>query len=235
MAIQCIIIDDEPLAIAVIKSHVDQIPDLDLIATFQNPIEAFEILKDKTINLIFLDIEMPLLTGIDFAKELQGTPKIIFTTAYRNYAIESYELDVIDYLLKPISFTRFFKAINKYRSLTATISPIVETPIQQKLIHDHIYVNANKKYIKVLFEDILFVESVKDYIRIHTTSERVVTKDKLSDFEVKLPNTFLRIHRSYIVNTTKITAFTAVDVEIGTQEIPIGASYKDKVLTFLKK
>lgn len=234
MAIQCIIIDDEPLAIAVIKSHVAQVPDLKLVATFQNPVEAFEILKAESIDLIFLDIEMPLLTGIDFAKELQGAPKIIFTTAYRHYAIESYELDVIDYLLKPISFTRFFKAINKCRTSTTT-SSVPEIPVQKELVHDHIYVNANKKYIKVLFDDILYIESVKDYIRIHTTSDRVITKEKLSDFDAKLPFSFIRTHRSYIVNTTKITAFTAVDVEIGTQEIPIGASYKEKTLLFLKQ
>jgi DNA-binding LytR/AlgR family response regulator len=234
MKIPCIIIDDEPLAIEVIKTHVAQIPDLDLVATFQNPIEAFELLKKETIALIFLDIEMPLLTGIDFAKELQGTPNIIFTTAYRNYAIESYELDVVDYLLKPISFTRFFKAINKYKS-QANLPLVSDIPVQKEAVNDHIYVNANKKYIKVLFDDIVYVESIKDYIRIHTSSERVVTKDRLSDFEIKLPHTFLRTHRSYIVNTTKITAFTAVDVEIGTQEIPIGASYKEQVLAFLKQ
>ncbi|WP_299680388.1 LytTR family DNA-binding domain-containing protein [uncultured Dokdonia sp.] len=234
MKIPCIIIDDEPLAIQVIQSHVAQIPDLQLIATFQNPVAAFELLKKETIALIFLDIEMPLLTGIDFAKELQGTPKIIFTTAYRNYAIESYELDVVDYLLKPISFTRFFKAINKYKSLS-NLSPVVDIPEKKEFVNDHIYVNANKKYIKVLFADILYVESVKDYIRIHTAEERVITKDTLSDFEAKLPALFLRIHRSYIVNTSKITAFTAVDVEIATKEIPIGASYKEHVLAFLKQ
>ena len=234
MKIPCIIIDDEPLAIQVIQSHVAQIPDLQLIATFQNPVAAFELLKKETIAIIFLDIEMPLLTGIDFAKELQGTPKIIFTTAYRNYAIESYELDVVDYLLKPISFTRFFKAVNKYKSLS-NLSPVVDIPEKKEFVNDHIYVNANKKYIKVLFADILYVESVKDYIRIHTAEERVITKDTLSDFEAKLPAFFLRIHRSYIVNTSKITAFTAVDVEIATKEIPIGASYKEHVLAFLKQ
>ncbi|GGG05071.1 DNA-binding response regulator [Dokdonia pacifica] len=234
MKIPCIIIDDEPLAIQVIQSHVAQIPDLQLVATFQNPVAAFELLKKETIALIFLDIEMPLLTGIDFAKELQGTPKIIFTTAYRNYAIESYELDVVDYLLKPISFTRFFKAVNKYKSLS-NLSPVIDIPEKKEFVNDHIYVNANKKYIKVLFADILYVESVKDYIRIHTAEERVITKDTLSDFEAKLPAFFLRIHRSYIVNTSKITAFTAVDVEIATKEIPIGASYKEHVLAFLKQ
>jgi len=233
MSIPCIIIDDEPLAIQVMQTHVAQIPDLYLVATFQNPIEAFELLKKENIALIFLDIEMPLLSGIDFAKELQGTPKIIFTTAYRTYAIESYELDVVDYLLKPISFTRFFKAINKYKTIS-NLPQVPDVSVKKEFINDHLYVNANKKYIKVLFEDIVYVESVKDYIRIHTTEERVVTKDKLSDFETKLPAYFLRIHRSYIVNTSKITAFTAVDVEIATQEIPIGASYKEQVLGFLK-
>ena len=231
--IRCLIIDDEPLAIEVIKMHLSQLPELELVATFNNPIEAIEKLKNDVIDLIFLDIEMPLLSGIDFIKTIPNVPKVIFTTAYRNYAIESYELDVVDYLLKPISFSRFFKAINKFKTL-------VELPIsamsasEEVITNDHIYVNVNKKFIKIKFADILFIESIKDYIRIHLPDKSIVTKDAISNFEEKLPSEFLRTHRSFIVNTMKITAFTKVDVEIGDKEIPIGSSYKDDVIRFLK-
>ena len=234
MGIRCIIIDDEPLAIQIMESHIAQIPDLECVARCQNPVEAMELLKAHSIDLIFSDIEMPLITGIEFVKSLQNPPKIIFTTAYRNYAIESYELDIVDYLLKPIPFARFFKAINRYRNLVAL--PVASDPLPvSKILNDHLYVNANKKFIKVLFADILYIESIKDYVRIHTPSDRIVTKDSLLNLTLKLPTHFLRVHRSYVVNRVKITAFTAVDVEIGTIEIPIGASYKAEVMDILKK
>lgn len=230
--IKCIAIDDEPLALEVIQAHIAQIPDLELLATFPNPVEASAILQTAEIDLLFLDIEMPLVSGIDFLKSLHNPPKVIFTTAYRNYALESYELDVVDYLLKPISFARFFKAVNKYKNTNGT-TVSATTSQEDNNTHDHIYVNANKKFVKTRFEDILYVESVKDYIRIHTKEQRIMTKESLSQFEQKLPKGFLRIHRSFIVNLAKVTAFTKVDVEINALEIPIGASYKEKVLSVL--
>ncbi|MEM7084923.1 MAG: LytTR family DNA-binding domain-containing protein [Bacteroidota bacterium] len=231
--IRCLIIDDEPLAIEVIKTHLSKLPELELAATFNNPIEALEVLKEKKIDLIFLDIEMPLLSGIDFMKTIPSVPKVIFTTAYRNYAIESYELDVIDYLLKPISFSRFFKAINKYKAVVKLPVSTITTS-EEIIANDHIYVNVNKKFVKIKFVDIQYIESIKDYIRIHLPAQSIVTKDAISNFEDKLPSQFLRIHRSFIVNTVKVTAFTKVDVEIGDKEIPIGSSYKDAVIRFLK-
>jgi DNA-binding LytR/AlgR family response regulator len=232
MKIRCIAIDDEPLALQVIQAHLEQIPDIELVDNFNYPVVAIEVLKTASIDLIFLDIEMPLLSGIDFVKTLSNPPKIIFTTAYRNYAIESYELDVVDYLLKPISFTRFFKAVNKYRAQVNTLAPVQEIK-ETEVANDHIYVNSNKKFIKINFEEILYVESIKDYVRIHLKDSTVITKDSITGFEQKLPHGFLRIHRSFIVNTSKVSAFTKVDVEIGTKEIPIGASYKDTVINFL--
>jgi len=233
--IKCLIVDDEPLAIKLIETHINQIPQLEIVATCQNPMEAFEILKKETIDLLFLDIQMPLMTGIDFVKSLQHVPSIIFTTAYREYAVESYELEVVDYLLKPISFTRFFKAINKFlnskQKETEPVNRVDDIVVESP---DFIFVNANKKHIKILFEEILYVESIKDYVRIHTKEQRIVTKDKISEFEQKLPFTFLRVHRSFIVNTQKISAFTAHDIEIGAIEIPIGGSYKQKVIDRLK-
>ena len=190
------------------------------------------MIKSTKIDLIFLDIEMPLLSGIEFLKTLQHPPKVIFTTAYRNYATESYELDVVDYLLKPISFTRFLKAINKYKNLVNI--NIVEPTVKDEESNNHLYVNSNKKFIKLNFKDILYVESIKDYVKVYLHDKSVITKDSISNFECKLPREFLRIHRSFIVNTNKVTAFTKVDVEIGKREIPIGASYKDNVVRYLK-
>jgi len=231
--INCIIIDDEPLAAALIEAHVANIPNLTIIAICSNALEGFEVLKTQTVDLIFLDIQMPLLTGIEFLKSLSNPPKVIFTTAYREYAIESYELEVVDYLLKPISFDRFFKAINKFFK---TIEPLV--PVKPKVEAQEttgfIYVNSNKKHHKISFSEILYVESIKDYIRIHLHDKTIVTKDKISEFEHKLPFSFLRIHRSYIVNADKITAYTVHDVEIGDIEIPIGISYKRQLLEKLK-
>jgi len=228
--IKCLIVDDEPLAIKLIEGHIEQIPGLELIASYKNALEAFESLKTTPVDVIFLDIHMPVLTGIDFVKSLQSPPGIIFTTAYRNYAAESYELNVIDYLIKPITFTRFFKAVakfsNQHRQSIKSIEPIVVS----ELPSEYIYVNSNKKHIKVEFEQILYVESIKDYVRIHTSEKSITTKDKISDFEKKLPPTFLRVHRSFIVNTNKITAFTKQDVEINEREIPIGRSYKEAIL-----
>jgi DNA-binding LytR/AlgR family response regulator len=234
MTITCIIIDDEPLAIQIIEGHIAQIPDLECIASFQNPVEAMGLLKTQKVDLLFSDIEMPLVNGIEFVKSLQNPPKVIFTTAFRNYAIESYDLDVVDYLLKPIPFARFFKAVNRYRTQMELVVPPAVV-LEKSIVNDHIYVNANKKFIKILFSEILYIESIKDYVRIHTSSERIVTKDTLRNFEVKLPSNFLRVHRSYLVNRAKITAFTAVDIELGTIEIPIGTSYKDAVMNRLKK
>ena len=233
MKMQCIIIDDEPLAIQIIREYVAQVNDLELVATFENSLEAFEWVNQHPVDLIFLDIQMPLLTGIDFVKTLAHPPKVIFTTAHRNYAIESYELDVVDYLLKPISFIRFFKAVNKFKS--SSNIPVGTTQMAlPELVHDHLYVNANKKFIKILFEQIRYVESIKDYIHIHTIDQSVITKEKISSFAEKLPNRFMRIHRSFIVNTTRINAFTATHVEIEGEELPIGYSYKNEVMNRLK-
>ena len=232
--IKCLISEDEPLAAALIEAHVKQVPNLEVVAICMNALEGFEILKKQSVDLIFLDIQMPLLTGIEFLKSLSNPPKVIFTTAYREYAIESYELEVVDYLLKPISFDRFFKAINKFFKAIESAAP-VKVIIDSQNTSGFVYVNSNKKHHKISFSEILYVESIKDYIRIHLADKRIITKDKISDFEHKLPSSFLRTHRSYIVNTDKITAYTANDVEIGRIEIPIGISYKKGVLEALKR
>ncbi len=232
--VKCIIIDDEPLAIKLIKGHIAQVPGLELIATFQNAVAALDLLKKEPIDLIFLDIHMPVLTGIDFVKSSQKPPGIIFTTAYREYAAESYELNVIDYLVKPIAFTRFFKAVNKFFNQHNATQPVSQEPSQVEVQQNYLYVNSNKKHIKIEFDQMLYIESIKDYVRIHTAEKSIVTKDKISDFEQKVPKHFLRVHRSFIVNTHKITAFTKQDIEIDDREIPIGRNYKSLVLKLLE-
>lgn len=236
MKIQCLIVDDEPLAIQLLKSHVEQISLLEVAATCDNALAAFEVLKSQPVDLLFLDIQMPMLTGVEFLKSLPNAPKVIFTTAYRDYAMEGYELNIVDYLLKPITFERFFKSINKYLELTKTAQTqtTANQPAVPKRDDVHIYVNVNKKHHKVRFADIRYIESLKDYLRIHTTTESLVTKEKIGEFVEKLPQGFLRVHRSFIVNQLHITAFTATDIEIGQVEIPIGGNYKLEVTERLK-
>ena len=227
MGIRCMVVDDEPLAIKVLENHIMKVPDLELVSTFDNPISAGHFLQNTSIDLLFLDIQMPEVTGIDFIKNTIIKPKVILTTAYREYALEGYELDIIDYLLKPISFLRFYKSINKYRAFNTATYDKSKTLENEKKI-DHIFVNSNKKMIRIEFNNILFIDSIKDYVRIHTTSRIIITKDKISTFVLKLPSDFLRVHRSYIINTKKIAALTSKDVVLlGDIEIPIGASYKE--------
>lgn len=232
MKVQCLVIDDEPLAVSLIEDYISKFSQLEIVATCNNAINGFEILKTRHIDLVFLDIQMPVLGGIEFLKSLNNPPKIIFTTAYREYALEGYELNILDYLLKPISFDRFLKAINKYFE-TIKVLP-EEKPAAPNEFTDHLFVNMNKKNYKILFEDIIYAESLKDYIKIHTSEKIITTKKKISDLEQILPSYFLRTHKSYIVNVQKITAFTASDIELGDNEIPIGISYKKHVLDILQ-
>lgn len=229
MAIKCILIDDEPPAIELLKKHISAIPDLEIVATCNSAIVASEILKNTTVDLLFLDIQMPVLTGIDFLKSGKKLPKVILTTAHREYALESYDLDVVDYLLKPISFERFFKSIERYYQQVEKNSGTVVSNKQQ--YQDYMFININKKQHKVSFDTILYIESLKDYVRIHTnTGKALVVKNNIGTIEKLLPkNEFIRVHRSYIASIHKITAYTTVDIEIGTIEIPIGQTYKEKV------
>ena len=226
---KCLIVDDEELARELITTHLNQLPDFEIVAVCASAIEASSVLKTESVDLMFLDIEMPVLKGIEFLKNLANKPKVIFTTAHREYAIESYELNVVDYLLKPIVFTRFFKAIEKFLDIQT-----VEKPANKKEETTHMFVQSNKKNIKVLFEDILYIESIKDYIRIHTLASKLVIKHGISAFEEKLDNRFIRVHRSYIVNSQKVTAYTKQDIEINKIEIPIGDLYKKNALKRLK-
>lgn len=234
MKVKCLVVDDEPLARELIENHISKIPALEVVGSCDNALKAFEVISSQKVDLLFLDIKMPNITGIDFLKTIKNPPKTIFTTAYRDYALESYDLEVLDYLLKPITFERFFKAVDRFlRSKKESNISIMK---ESENTEEFLLLKSGSKYHKVFIEDILFIESLKDYVKVHTVNDkRVVTKYKISDFEEKLNSDFLRVHRSYIINTTKISAFTINDIEINSKEIPIGASYKEKVLSFLNQ
>jgi DNA-binding LytR/AlgR family response regulator len=235
--IQCVLVDDEPLAIDVVRSFVQRIDGLEIVATCNNAVEAFEIVQQGGVDLLFLDIQMPKLNGIEFLETLQNPPKVIFTTAYRDYAIQAFEVDAIDYLLKPISFGRFLKAVSKAIQVIQSpqASPLQSVQIQQEeaipmQALEFIYVKCEKKMVKVYLQDILYIESLKDYVIIHTKERRIVTKQKISYLEQKLPEEqFLRIHRSFIIAIDKIEAFTPNSIDINQQELPIGRSFKSEV------
>ena len=234
MKTRCLIVDDEPLAIEIIESYLDQFEDFEIIDRCNNAIRALKIMEEETIDLLFLDIQMPKITGIEFLRSLKNPPKVIFTTAHIDYAIESYEFDVVDYLVKPIPFDRFFKAINKFKSQVKSTASI---SISQKpdTVQKHIYVRANKKNYRVIFDDILYVDSIKDYVRIHFSDTSLLVKTTLTSFQGLLPkDQFIRVHRSYLVNIHVISAHTYNDIEIGSIEIPIGTSYKQKTFDVLK-
>ncbi|MEM6807252.1 MAG: LytTR family DNA-binding domain-containing protein [Bacteroidota bacterium] len=233
--IRCLVVDDEPLAAGLIQKHIEQTPQLEWVASCWNALEAFELLKEEQIDLLFLDIQMPVLNGLEFIKSLTQRPAIILTTAYREYALEGYELDVVDYLLKPITFERFFRAVNKYLSREQA-SKLSSPSIRQEKEEDpFLYVNTNRKFVKIHFEEVLYIESLKDYIQIHLQDKQITTKEKISEFLEKLPSYFLRVHRSFIINTKKVSAYSAYEIEVEGQEIPIGISYKQEVMKFFRK
>ena len=235
MAIKCIIVDDEPLAIEIVESYVNRIDHLQLQGTFRNAVQAFAYLQEHSVDLIFLDIQMPKLSGIDFLKTLKNPPKVIFTTAFRDYAIDGFELEVIDYLLKPIPFERFLKAVAKvmHQQATATPSPQKKPDVSTD---DYVYFKVDKKMIKTKMAAVLYIESIKDYVKVRTDEKEIITQQKISYLEESLPREqFLRIHRSFIVNIDKIDAYSATDVEIGKHSIPIGRNYKNDVMKVLAK
>jgi DNA-binding LytR/AlgR family response regulator len=231
---KCIIIDDEPLAIEIMESYVSKVEQLKLEGTFRNAISAFTFLQQHPVDLIFLDIQMPKLSGIDFLKTLKNPPKVIFTTAFRDYAIEGFELEVADYLLKPIPFDRFLKAVAKVLHQPAANAGTAHQKTENG--EDYVYFKVDKKMIKTRMTDILYIESVKDYVKVRTAEKEIVTQQKISYLEESLPKEqFIRIHRSFIVNRERIDAYSATDVEIGKFHVPIGRNYKNDVMKVLAK
>ncbi len=232
MTYKCLIIDDEELARELIETHLKQLDDFELVASCASAIEASTILQQQAIDLLFLDIEMPVLKGTDFFKNLIQKPKVIFTTAYRDYALDGFELNAVDYLLKPITFSRFFKAIEKFKGQQNNFNQESNTTLITEK-DDFIFVTKNRKKIRLDFNEILYVESLKDYVKIYLADESHTVKFSISAFKKELDSRFIRVHRSYIVNKNKITAYTKNDIEIDKAEIPIGDNYKENILDFL--
>lgn len=241
--INVIIVDDEPLAQDVLETYIGKLPDVNLVQKCNNALEANEALKNHDIDLMFLDIQMPQLTGIDFLKTLKKAPEVIFTTAYPNYAVEGFELNAIDYLLKPISFERFIKAVNKatdqieLKRGSGTAAPVVNTDATAT---DFIFVKADKKLVKIHYGDIIYIEGLKDYVIIRMENSRVITLQTMKSLESKLPaNLFKRIHRSYIVALGEIRAVVGNMVEVQekgkAKHLPIGKNYREELLEIINQ
>jgi two-component system LytT family response regulator len=233
LQVKCIIVDDEPMARDVIRRYIQKIPTLRLMGEFGNAIDATVCLQEQSVDVIFLDIRMPQLTGTDFVRSLRNVPKIIFTTAHKEYAHEGFELDVTDYLLKPIRFDRFLRAVNKAfpqkpQESEFTVSPVAE---ENKSAASFIYLRADRKMIRVLLNDILYIESDKDYVKVFTEKGFILTRQTIASVEAMLSDSqFIRIHRSFIVSLNKIKSFTAETVEIANKELPVGKLYRNNFL-----
>ncbi len=226
---QAIIIDDEPMAREILENHLAKITQVNVVAVCKNATEGFSALSKHDVDLVFLDINMPEVTGLMFAKAIQGTTKIIFTTAYREYAVEGFDLQAVDYLLKPISLERLMKALQKFYK---EASPKTESANQETFT----FFRSDRKMIKVDFDHILYIESIGDYLKIHTTNDVIVTRETLLATLAKLPATlFLRTHRSYVVAISSIESFTNEHININNKAIPISRSYRDQVLSTLNR
>jgi two-component system, LytTR family, response regulator len=233
--LKCVIVEDEPLARNLMTDYVSKVPYLTLIEACSNPLKALEVLRVHQIDLLFLDIQMPEITGINFLKTLQKKPLVILTTAYSEYAIESYELDVVDYLLKPITFDRFLKAVDKANQRASHPQPV---PVSRpgELPTPFVFVKDGTKLVKVMWDEILYVEGLKDYVTIHTRTQKVITLQRLKTLETQLPaDRFVRVHHSYIIAIKAIDAIHKGEVQIGNAMIPISDSYKKAFRDIIEK
>lgn len=236
METKCLVVDDEPLARDLIRNHLEKLENFEIVAECSDAMKALNALRIKDVDLIFMDIQMPQITGVEFLKTLKNPPKVIFTTAHREYAIDGFELDVVDFLLKPITLERFLKAVNKYFQLTqeeTNSNNLANTSVYQNE-ESFIYVKENKKVVKVYLKEILYIEGLSEYVQIHTENRKLVTKTSMSNMEEKLPEAgFMRIHKSFIVSLRKIEAFSSSTIDVPGKELPIGRSYKTTVLDSL--
>nr|WP_294906553.1 LytTR family DNA-binding domain-containing protein [uncultured Lacibacter sp.] len=233
--IRCLVVDDEPPAREIMKQYIADTPMLQLEGECANAIHAIGFLQQHPVDLIFLDIRMPQLSGTDFLKTLQHPPKVIFTTAHAEYALEGYELDVVDYLLKPVRFDRFLKAVNKAYQHSNIKTTLEKPMVEQEKKEAFVYFRADRKMIKVMLDDILYIESMKDYVKVVTPQETIITKQSISSVEAMLPEQqFIRSHRSFIVSLNSIRSFTSELIQIGKTEIPIGKLYRSEVLKTLQ-
>jgi two-component system LytT family response regulator len=234
--IRCLIIDDEPLAREIIRRYIDDVPGLQLAGECSNGVQAMSFLQQQPVDLVFLDIRMPQLTGTEFLRILKNPPKTILTTAYSDYALEGYELDVVDYLVKPIRFDRFLKAVNKAFPVNGAY-PDMKMPTEnaeEKRSDSFVYFRADRKMVKVMLSDILYIESMKDYVKVFTPQGVIITKQSMTSVEAMLPDKlFVRAHRSFIVAVNRIRSFTSELIEIDKAEIPIGKLYRNGVMKVL--
>lgn len=224
--IKCIIVEDEPLAVKILADYISQVPFLQLQGTFKDAILATDYLRNNTTDLIFLDIHLPKLKGMAFLKTLINPPAVIVTTAYHQYAVEGFELNVTDYLLKPFEFERFLIAVNKVKATQREYRQLPEGTITK----DHLFLTVQKKKVKILFSEIVYIESQREYIRIITEKKEYTSKMSTHEIEAMLPlHLFRRIHRSFIISLSKIESYTAEAVEVNGVSIPVGRGYRDSI------
>lgn len=235
MKLKCLIVEDEPLARNLLADYVHKVPMLELAEATSNPLQALEILRNRAIDLMFLDIQMPEITGITLLKTLQKKPLVILTTAYSEYALESYELDVLDYLLKPITFDRFLKAVEKAGQ--RLLQPAVHAaPVTEEKGSPFVFIKDGTKLVKINFDDILFVEGLKDYVTIVTRTQKVVSLQRLKTLELQLPaDKFIRVHHSYIIAVKAVDVIHKGEVQIGSHLIPISDSYRKAFRDFVDR
>ncbi|GAB3340560.1 LytTR family DNA-binding domain-containing protein [Larkinella ripae] len=228
----CVIIEDEPLALNLLESYVRRVEGLNLVRSYTNAVEAFTFLQSKTVDLLFLDIELPQISGLELLKSLKNRPPVIMTTAYRDYAVDAYDLDVVDYLLKPVTFERFLRSISKvYQGSQPVASEVPANPLTHDFDRAYIFLREDREMVKVYLRDILYIESLRDYVRVKTQERQIITYQKISYLEQKLPeNKFIRIHRSFLVAIEKVKAFTPLSVLIGEKNLPLGRNYKHQAL-----
>lgn len=228
----CLVIEDEPLAAEILRDYIAEVSDLHLIAVCRDVMTASGFLRSHPIDVLFVDIHLPKIKGIDFIKTIQNQYQVILTTAYDQYAIEGYNLNVVDYLLKPIEFSRFLQAIQKIKKNETIATEQADVSTRKGAFH---FFNVDKRQVKVYLEDILYIESLKEYVKIHTRQQNLVTKIQIGEFESLLPSpNLIRVHKSFIINFDKVTAYSANAIEIGDHEIPIGRTYKELITKHLK-
>lgn len=226
--IRCLVVDDEPLALDILEDYISKVPFLTLVKTTTSAIEGLSLVQSDAIDLVFLDVQMPELTGIQFLKIINGKCDVILTTAYSQYALDGYELDVVDYLLKPIAFDRFYKAAQKVLQSTVNTNSSAPEVLSVQKNHDFIFVKTEHKIQKIYLDDILYIEGLKDYISIFTRSERIITLQNMKKMEESLPSkSFIRVHKSYIIALGKIESIERSRIQIGEKTIPIGDTYRE--------
>ncbi|MBN1767412.1 MAG: response regulator transcription factor [Prolixibacteraceae bacterium] len=232
--IKCLIVDDEKIAREILETHLSKIKNITIMGSCKDALDAFQIINNQQIDLIFLDINMPELSGLSFAKTIKHNCKIIFTTAYREYAIDGFDLQAVDYLLKPISFERLLQAVNKYIEENTDTTESISGNSENEACN-YFFVRSNRKMVKIVFNEILYVESLSDYVKIHMVDKTVITRETITNIEAKLPQkSFLRVHRSFIVSIQHIVSFSNDDVFVKNHEIPISRSYKNEVINRLE-